>query len=56
MKQFENIHFTKIAHDELATVFGVLSLPQIFVYNAEGKLLRLFAGETPVDKILSDAK
>ena len=40
---------------EIAGAFGVLSLPQIFVYSREGNLLGLFAGETPpaaIDSVL----
>lgn len=42
----ENIHFARIEPAQLSQSFGTLSLPQIFVYSAEGKLLRVFSGET----------
>lgn len=36
---------------EIADSFGVLSLPQIFVYDKMGSLAGLFSGETPPDSI-----
>lgn len=41
-----NVHVVQITHEERAEAFGVLGLPHIFVFSADGKLLALFAGET----------
>lgn len=43
---YANVTFLKIEHLDLAEVFGALSVPQIFVFGADGKLLSLFSGET----------
>ena len=53
LARFENVHFAKIGHDHLATIFGVLGVPQTFVYDSEGRLLEIFAGETAIEKIVS---
>ena len=41
-----NVTFVKIGHQELAEVFGTLTVPQIFVFGTNGKLVSLFSGET----------
>jgi thioredoxin-related protein len=42
-----------VRHEEVAERFGVLAMPQIFVYDAGGKLVELFSGETSPGKIRS---
>lgn len=46
-----DVHVVKCKADEIAEQFGLLSLPQIFVYSKEGELIELFAGETQPQKI-----
>lgn len=45
--------FVQVTPEQIATVFGTLGLPHIFVYSKEGKLLEIFSGETPVEAIAS---
>lgn len=42
----QNIRVVQCKPEEIAEKFGVLSLPQIFVYDAKGALAGLFYGET----------
>lgn len=41
-----NVRFGKVSPEEVASRFGVLSLPQIFIYNQQGALNEIFSGET----------
>jgi peroxiredoxin len=41
----------RVQHEEVAERFGVLAMPQIFVYDADRKLVELFSGETSPEKI-----
>ncbi len=43
--------FVHVSHEQIATVFGTLGLPHIFVYSKEGKLMEIFSGETPPEAI-----
>lgn len=45
--------FVQVAPEQIATVFGTLGLPHIFIYSKEGKLLEIFSGETPAEAIAS---
>lgn len=51
LSQYSNARIVQVKHDQIAELFGVLSLPQIFVYSKEGDLLALFSGETKPDLI-----
>lgn len=51
-----NIHVVQVTHEDLTETFGVLGLPHIFVYSAEGKLVALFAGETTAAVIVEHLK
>ncbi len=45
---------TRVVHvtpEQIATVFGTLGLPHIFVFSKEGRLLEIFSGETPPEAI-----
>lgn len=48
---FENIRVVQCKPEEIAAKFGVLSLPQIFVYDSSGDLAGLFYGETEPQEI-----
>jgi len=49
--RFENIRVVQCKPEEIAAKFGVLSLPQIFVYDSKGDLAGLFYGETEPKEI-----
>lgn len=42
----DSVAVVHVSYESIATTFGQLTLPQIFVYSGEGKLLGLFSGET----------
>jgi peroxiredoxin len=42
----DNLTIVRCKPEEISAKFGVLSLPQIFVYDADGALAGLFYGET----------
>lgn len=48
----ENIHFTKINRDNVFDTFGSLSVPHIFIYGTDRKLIKEFKGETKIEAIL----
>ncbi len=50
---FELVHCDQA---QVAERFGALGLPQIFVYDANGKLVELFTGETPPAAIVRTLK
>jgi peroxiredoxin len=41
----------RVRQEEVAERFGVLAMPQIFVYDTDRKLVDLFSGETSPEKI-----
>lgn len=47
----QNIRVVQCKPEEIAEKFGVLSLPQIFVYDSKGELGGLFYGETEPKEI-----
>jgi glutaredoxin len=47
-----NIRFTKINQDEAYKTFGSLAVPQIFIYGADGILIKEFKGEIKIDVVL----
>jgi hypothetical protein len=47
----QEVTIVKVRHEEIAEKFGVLALPQIFVYDRELRLVELFAGETEPARI-----
>ena len=47
-----NLHVVQCMPEEIAQKFGVLALPQIFVYDAKGALAGLFYGETDAKTLL----
>jgi thioredoxin-related protein len=51
-----NIHFTKINADDVFDAFGSVSVPHIFIYGKDHKLIKEFTGETKVKAILQYLK
>ncbi len=47
----ENLNLVHVEHSTIAGTFGLLSLPQIFVYSKDGELIDLFSGETNPEHI-----
>lgn len=47
----DSVAVVHVSYESIATSFGQLTLPQIFVYSGEGKLVELFSGETSPAKI-----
>ncbi|MBL7845848.1 MAG: redoxin domain-containing protein [Cyclobacteriaceae bacterium] len=45
-KPADSVAVVHVSYESIATSFGQLTLPQIFVYSREGKLVGLFSGET----------
>jgi thioredoxin-related protein len=50
---FPNVRFVAARPEQLSEKFGVLSLPQIFVYSKYGKLLKVFTGQTKPEDIVA---
>ena len=51
-RDLANIRFTKINQGEAYETFGSLAVPQIFIYGADGTLIKEFKGETKIDVVL----
>ena len=47
-----NMRFTKINENQAYKTFGSLAVPQIFIYGADGALLKEFKGETKVEALI----
>ena len=47
-----NIHFAKINQSDAYNTFGSLAVPQIFIYGADGVLIKEFRGETKMEAVL----
>lgn len=56
LDQFNNVQFVKIEPQNVFENFGSLSVPNIFIYGADGKLIKEFKGETKIEAILKYAK
>ncbi|MCA4893610.1 MAG: redoxin domain-containing protein [Cytophagales bacterium] len=47
-----SITFAKISPDDVFETFGSVSIPHIFIYGKDRKLIKEFKGETKIDAIL----
>ncbi|CAN5350332.1 hypothetical protein BH09BAC3_BH09BAC3_08750 [soil metagenome] len=47
-----NIHFARIASEDVYDTFGNMSIPEILIYGQDKKLIKIFHGETKIDLIL----
>jgi thiol-disulfide isomerase/thioredoxin len=52
LASYPNIHFTKINHKAILSTFGSVSIPHIFIYDKDDKLLKEYKGETKVEALL----
>ena len=48
----KNVHILLDTGSEMYQKFGVQTIPSVFIYNTEGKLLKLYEGETKIEAIL----
>jgi thioredoxin-related protein len=47
-----SVSFTKINRENIFETFGSVSIPHIFIYNKDRKLIKEFKGETKIEAIL----
>jgi thioredoxin-related protein len=48
----KNVQVISDEKNEMHAAFGVKSIPTIFIYDAKGKLLKRYNGETKIEAIL----
>ncbi len=48
----ESVTFAKINRDDVFETFGSVSIPHIFIYGKDRKLIKEFKGETKIEAIL----
>lgn len=51
-----DLHIVRCEQDELSEKFGLLALPQIFIYDKAGNLVEIFAGETSPETLATTLK
>ena len=51
LSNLPNIHFTKINPTDVFDTFGSLSVPHVFIYGNDQKLIKEFKGETKIEAI-----
>lgn len=56
LDDLDNIHFLQTSEEEILKTFGSLTIPQIFIYNADKQLIKEFKGETKVEAIVNSFK
>jgi thiol-disulfide isomerase/thioredoxin len=47
-----NVHFARIEFEDVATYFGSIPTPSVYIYSESRKLVKAIKGETPVDNII----
>ena len=52
LKDQANVHFAQIRFEDVATYFGSIPTPSVYIYSSSRKLVRAINGETPVDMII----
>lgn len=48
-----NIHFGTTLGDYIIKNFGSIPTPSFYIYSSDGKLIKEFIGETPIEEILA---
>ncbi|MFT7036222.1 MAG: thioredoxin-related protein [Parvicella sp.] len=48
----DNIHFARVDAGDIFDTFGSVSVPALFVYDKEGKLVKMFKGKTKISVVL----
>jgi thioredoxin-related protein len=56
LDQFRDVKFVKIEPQNVFENFSSLSVPNIFIYGADGRLIKEFKGETKMEAILQYAR
>jgi len=51
LAHLSNIYFAKINDEEVFSTFGSVSVPHIFIYDKDHRLIKEFKGETKVEAI-----
>jgi thiol-disulfide isomerase/thioredoxin len=47
-----NVHFAQASINDILRSLGPIEAPSLFVYSEEGRLVKSFIGETPIEEIL----
>lgn len=47
-----SVHFASTSFDNIISSFGSIDAPSVFVYSADGKLIKHFNGEVEISRIL----
>lgn len=47
-----NVHFAQTTINDILNQVGPIEAPSLFVYSPEGRLVKSFIGETPIEEIL----
>lgn len=48
----DNIHFAQATINDIIQTVGPIQSPSLFVYSKNGRLVKSFMGETPIEQIL----
>lgn len=51
-----NIHFAMVDEQDVFDAFGSVSVPALFIYDSEGKLVKSFKGKTKISVVLEVLK
>lgn len=52
LADIDNIHFAQATINDIIQTVGPIQTPSLFVYSKEGRLVKSFIGETPIEQIL----
>jgi peroxiredoxin len=47
-----NVHFAQASINDILSSLGPIEAPSLFVYSEDGRLVKSFIGETPIEEIL----
>jgi peroxiredoxin len=47
-----NVYFAQTSINDILNTLGPTPAPSVFIYSAEGRLVKAFKGETPIEQIL----
>ena len=50
---YPNVHFAQTSIDDIINTLGPTPAPSVFIYSAQGRLVKAFKGETDIQQILS---
>ncbi|MHA6246786.1 peroxiredoxin family protein [Pontibacter sp. CAU 1760] len=52
LADLKNVHFATTTINDILEQVGPIEAPSLFVYSEEGRLVKSFIGETPIEQIL----